>query len=146
MLTTTARRLRRTRKETHLKRNDRELVKLAVLAGYDIEKSENALPAYLERDMPELLVLSGALQDVANIRLKNRKTRCDGRQPVCVACEDRGVASTCNFDYVRRQRTRPSNAGEKKRQSDRALPADPVTRREAISDLGNVKQQTTNGK
>lgn len=79
---------------------------------------------------------------------RDRKTRCDGRQPVCVACEDRGVASTCNFDYVRRQRTRHSNAGEKKRQGDRALPSDPATRRDAaqaLSDLGNGKQQNSKG-
>ncbi|EME41620.1 C6 transcription factor-like protein [Dothistroma septosporum NZE10] len=41
---------------------------------------------------------------------RDRKTRCDGRQPTCVACENRGVASTCRFDHARRQRARPSHA------------------------------------
>ncbi|WPA98880.1 uncharacterized protein RHO25_003493 [Cercospora beticola] len=41
---------------------------------------------------------------------RDRKTRCDGRQPICRACETRGVANTCNFDYVRRQR-RPRTSG-----------------------------------
>lgn len=38
---------------------------------------------------------------------RERKTRCDGAQPVCEACEKRGVAANCS--YVRQKRASTSN-------------------------------------
>ena len=29
---------------------------------------------------------------------RERKTRCDGRQPVCIACERRQVGDTCSYE------------------------------------------------
>jgi hypothetical protein len=29
---------------------------------------------------------------------RERKTRCDGRQPVCIACENRQVGETCSYE------------------------------------------------
>ncbi|KAF2772652.1 hypothetical protein EJ03DRAFT_189480 [Teratosphaeria nubilosa] len=39
---------------------------------------------------------------------RDRKTRCDGRQPICLACEKRGVASICNFEQTSSQAARLS--------------------------------------
>ncbi|UJO19783.1 Sorbicillinoid biosynthetic cluster transcription factor sor3 [Fulvia fulva] len=57
---------------------------------------------------------------------RDRKTRCDGRQPVCVACENRGVASICTFDYARRQRAKPSQAPRRPTEVPNRL-ADPTS-------------------
>jgi hypothetical protein len=29
---------------------------------------------------------------------RERKTRCDGRQPVCIACENRQMSNTCSYE------------------------------------------------
>lgn len=31
---------------------------------------------------------------------RNRKTACDGRRPVCLACESRDAASSCRYEFV----------------------------------------------
>ncbi|KAH7110674.1 fungal-specific transcription factor domain-containing protein [Dactylonectria macrodidyma] len=61
-------------------------------------------PAYVEREgasrkRRRVAEACGACRD--------RKTRCDGRQPVCQACEDRGVGSSCVYKINRRRRRRP---------------------------------------
>ncbi|KAH8685020.1 fungal-specific transcription factor domain-containing protein [Ilyonectria robusta] len=61
-------------------------------------------PAYAEREgaarkRRRVAEACGACRD--------RKTRCDGRQPVCQACEDRGVGSSCVYKINRRRRRRP---------------------------------------
>lgn len=86
---------------------------------------------------------------------RERKTRCDGRQPICVACEERGVAATCNFNYVRRRRTRhvpqlspsvaiPSGAIRSQQQTaQHSFQSDPTVRRDAaqaLSDLGSIQR------
>jgi hypothetical protein len=91
---------------------------------------------------------------------RERKTRCDGRQPICVACEERGVAATCNFNYVRRRRTRHApqsspnatlkQSGSASRQQEHqpgehifpSSQSDPIRRdaAQALSDLGNLQR------
>ncbi|KAM0719397.1 hypothetical protein Q7P37_005302 [Cladosporium fusiforme] len=44
---------------------------------------------------------------------KTRKTRCDGRQPICHACESRGLSASCTWNYPRRRqlkRNKPEQA------------------------------------
>ena len=35
---------------------------------------------------------------------RERKTRCDGRQLICIACESRGIGHACRFTYVPKRR------------------------------------------
>ncbi|KAM3421595.1 hypothetical protein BST61_g1982 [Cercospora zeina] len=72
---------------------------------------------------------------------RDRKTRCDGRQPVCRACESRGVASTCNFDYVRRQRQPRTSAGQQSSSSRGAESDRNHAAAQALSDLGQRSHQ-----
>lgn len=43
---------------------------------------------------------------LACLTCRERKTRCDGRQPVCKACETRGVGRICTYDPQQRSRWR----------------------------------------
>lgn len=77
---------------------------------------------------------------------RDRKTRCDGTQPVCRACEQRGVGASCRYDQVKRQRARPSYGGSPQHVQSGAqadfrpvsdLRADPRSdAAQALSDLG----------
>ncbi|KAK4493879.1 hypothetical protein PRZ48_015064 [Zasmidium cellare] len=76
---------------------------------------------------------------------KNRKTRCDGRQPVCQACESRGVSSTCNFEQTRRQRARVSYASPQHQNAYRTEPIAHNDAAQALSDLGRSQNSMGNG-
>lgn len=39
---------------------------------------------------------------LACLTCRERKTRCDGRQPICEACEARGVGDTCSYNLPQR--------------------------------------------
>lgn len=41
---------------------------------------------------------------LACLACRERKTRCDGRQPVCEACEARGVGHLCKYMYILEQK------------------------------------------
>lgn len=57
-----------------------------------------------------------------------RKTRCDGRQPVCEACEARGA--TCVFEPISRRRKQPGHSHAALNQSlqPNAAEAEPISR------------------
>ena len=42
---------------------------------------------------------------LACLACRSRKTRCDGRQPVCIACENRGVAASCSYEQNANKRS-----------------------------------------
>lgn len=64
---------------------------------------------------------------------RDRKTRCDGTQPVCRACEQRGVGASCRYDQIKRQRARPSYGSPQHVQSQSQSGAQPDFR--PVSDL-----------
>ncbi len=57
---------------------------------------------------------------------RDRKTRCDGRQPVCTACEHRGVGATCSFEQPpkRRKKAQASQSVDLQSMSGRSGPSE----------------------
>ena len=75
----------------------------------------------------------------ACLACRNRKTRCDGERPACRSCRKRGIATSCNYGWVKRRHLRQSlvdgETGDARK--DANLPSSEASRVAAPQILGD---------